>query len=227
MLKYLQEAHKRTLEQVSSFYTAAGIHVFVKDPIENKEVNLEAVISKVEGTVPLHLFDEIEMMAIGEFAEFEERDINAFYEDGILHITNRQDSDEDLFDDILHEVAHAAEEAYSYDIYGDQEVKDEFIRKRQHLHDILWQAGHEAPLSFFLDPEYDEEFDTFLYKTIGYEDLSVFLSGLFLSPYAATSLREYFATAFTEFYLDPNHSFLRTTCPELYKKVSQIQKINT
>ena len=45
------------------------------------------------------------------------------------------------------------------------------------------------------------------------------LTGIFVSPYAATSLREYFATGFTEFYLDSNHNFLQRIAPQLYKKI--------
>ena len=47
--------------------------------------------------------------------------------------------------------------------------------------------------------------------------------GLFITPYAATSLKEYYATGFTEFYLDSNHNFLQKVSLELYKKLLLIQ----
>ena len=59
----------------------------------------------------------------------------------------------------------------------------------------------------------------FLYKTVGYDKLSSICQGLFVAAYAATSLKEYFATGFLEFYLDSHHNFLKKTCPQLYKKL--------
>ena len=57
-----------------------------------------------------------------------------------------------------------------------------------------------------------------------YLELSKILKGLFISPYAATSLREYFATAFADYYLDSNHDFLKKSSPAVYKKIFNIQK---
>ena len=79
----------------------------------------------------------------------------------------------------------------------------------------------------FMDSEYDQEFDEFLYQDIGYNKLSELLRGVFITPYAATSLREYFATGFTEFYLYPdNHNYLKKISPELYKKILQLHHQN-
>jgi len=47
--------------------------------------------------------------------------------------------------------------------------------------------------------------------------------GLFINAYAAVSLREYFATGFTDFYLHPNHNFLKQVSPALYKKLLLLQ----
>ena len=109
-------------------------------------------------------------------------------------------------------------------LYGDKKIEQEFLRKREYLHDILWKMGHKIPLSVFMDPEYSEEFDMFLYEKIGYDKLSTVMAGVFISPYAATSLREYFATGFTEFYTHPDaHNFLKKVSPELYKKIFFLQ----
>ena len=77
-----------------------------------------------------------------------------------------------------------------------------------------------------MNPEYDFDFDQFLLKDVGYEKLSKIVSGIFISPYAPTSLREYFATAFTEFYLNPNeHGFLKKIAPALYNKLEKINNV--
>ena len=127
-------------------------------------INVEVVIGRVEDVVPQHLIEEVEMVIIGWFEEFEKRSINAFYKDGALYISNVQDDEEDMFDDIVHEIAHSLEPIYGYEIYGDQKIKEEFLRKRKHLHDILWATGTKAPLSTFMDSEYNQEFEDFLYN---------------------------------------------------------------
>ena len=223
MLKdYIHKKQKQLLEQQTDFYTSTGLHVFFKDPVEN--VNVEKVISKVESKIPLHLLSEVEMIIVGWFDEFEERSLNAFYDGGTLYISNIQDDFMDMYDDIVHEISHSLEEPHGYFLYGDKEIENEFLRKRKYLHDVLWKMGYKIPLSVFMDPEYNEEFDMFLYEKIGYDKLSTIVAGIFISPYAATSLREYFATGFTEFYTHPDtHGFLKKISPELYKKLFYLQ----
>jgi len=224
LISYVQKSQSKLLETVSNFYTHTGIHVYFKDPLLNDEIDTEHVISKVEETLPSHLLSEIEMMIVGWFEEFEERKLNAFYKDGTLHISNAQDDEMDMYDDIVHEVAHSIETPLGYIIYGDEKIKNEFLRKRKYLHNILNSYGFEAPLSPFMNPEYDKEFDLFLYEKVGYDKLTNLTRGLFISPYATTSLREYFASGFTEYYLDSNHNYLKNVSPELYKKLLLLQE---
>jgi len=219
MLKaYIQQKQGKLLEQQTDFYTSTGLHVFFKEPVEN--VDVEKVIAKVESTLPAHLISEIEMIIFGWFDEFEERSLNAFYDGGTLYISNIQDDASDLYDDIIHEISHSLEEPHGYFLYGDKKIENEFLRKRKYAHDMLWKMGYKIPLSVFMNPEYNEELDMFLYEKVGYDKLGPILTGAFLTPYAITSLREYFATGFTEFYLHPEeHDFFKKVSPELYKKL--------
>tara|TARA_A100001015_G_scaffold81262_1_gene90004 strand:- start:2770 stop:3429 length:660 start_codon:yes stop_codon:yes gene_type:complete len=210
------------LQKNSDFYTARGTHVYFKDDITNN-VDVEAVVAKIEAKLPAHLLDEMEMIVIGWFQEFEDRGINAFYDAGAVYVSNMQEDEEDIYDDIVHEISHSVEDAYGYQIYGDQKIKKEFLRKREHLHNILWKMGFKAPKSFFQNVEFTTEFDDFLHKQVGYDKLTTIMQGVFITPYAATSLREYFATMFTEYYLDSNHQFLKKVSPELYEKISMLQ----
>ena len=156
--------------------------------------------------------------------EFEERDLNAFYDSGTLYISNIQDDFMDMYDDIIHEISHSLEEPHGYFLYGDKKVEEEFLRKREYLHDILWKMNYKIPKLHFMNPEYSKDFDMFLYKKIGYDKLTTASAGLFITPYAATSLREYFATGFTDFYTHPHErSFLQKVSPELYKKLFLLQ----
>ena len=73
-------------------------------------------------------------------------------------------------------------------------------------------------MAYFTNPEYDEDFDMLLYKKIGYDKINTAAAGLFISPYAATSLREYFARGFEEYYIG-KHSLLKQICPYIYRKL--------
>lgn len=229
MLKdYIENCQKRVNEQVTNFYTSTGIHVYFKDHLYNDAIDVEKMISKLESLIPTQLLSEVEMIIIGHFDEFEERDINAFYKDGAIHVSNIQSDEDDLLDDLIHETAHAAEVAYGYEIYADSKIKDEFLIKREHLYNLLWNSGFKAPKKLFLQTEYDYDFDQFLYKDVGYDKLSNVVNGLFVSPYSATSLREYFATGFTDFYLHPNdHGYLKKVSPALYNKLQKINNIES
>ena len=217
----LIEKMKQT--QVSDFYTSEGLHIYFKDKITNDEVDPEKVISKVESILPHHLRSEVEMIIVGDFPEFFQNGFNAFYEGGTVHVTNEQDSNEDMFDDIIHEFAHSLEEPHGYHIYGDGKVKDEFLRKRDALHSVLWKNGYKTPKSFFSNTEYDKEFDLYLLQNVGYDKLQNYAAGIFLTTYAPTSLREYFATGFTEFFLNPDgHNYMKKVSPQLYKKLFEL-----
>ena len=213
-------------KEANNFYTSSGIHVFTKDEMMNDLVDIEVVVSQLEAKLPDHIRDGIEMVIIGNFSEFEERDINAFYKDGALYVSNIQTDNGDLLDDLVHETAHSAEEQYGMEIYGDQEVKKEFLRKRMHIYNMLQKMGFNPSQRDFLETEYDQDFDEYLLHDIGYDKLSEILKGVMVTPYAATSLREYFATGFTEFYLYPDsHDYIKRTSPQLYRKLVQIHRI--
>tara|TARA_Y100000593_G_scaffold83314_1_gene156904 strand:- start:821 stop:1477 length:657 start_codon:yes stop_codon:yes gene_type:complete len=215
------------LEEKTDFYTPAGIQVFTKDQMINDSISVESAIAKYESKLPDHIRNEVEMIIVGHFDEFEERDINAFYKDGALYVSNFQSNNDDLLDDLVHETAHSLEEAYGFEIYGDEKIKQEFLSKRTNLYHLLWDIGFKIQKRLFTDLEYNQEFDEFLLQDVGYDRLSGILKGVFVSPYAATSLREYFATAFTEFYLYPDsHNYLQKVSPEVYKKLVLLHKLD-
>ena len=67
--------------------------------------------------------------------------------------------------------------------------------------------------------EYNQAFDEFLYKDVGYPVLSMLTYNIFHSPYAATSLNEYFADGFEAFYMNDEISRLKNESPKLYNKI--------
>ena len=222
LIKHLMEKHQTLQQNNTDFYTPTGIHVYFKEPVAAK-IDVENVVAKLESKIPSHLLEEIEMIIVGWFEEFEERDINAFYDGGTIYVSNLQDDEEDMYDDLVHEVAHSVESPHGYYLYADEKIKNEFLAKRSMLHDILWNMGYKTPKSFFNEIEFNQEFDDFLHKKVGYDKLARVMQGLFINVYAATSLREYFATAFTDFYLDSDHNFLQKVSPAVYEKLINIQ----
>ena len=65
-----------------------------------------------------------------------------------------------------------------------------------------------------------------LYQEIGYPILSILTASIFHSPYAATSLSEYFADAFEAFYMREELDRLKGISPKLYEKIVKLTFAN-
>ena len=155
---------------------------------------------------------------------FSQRKINAFYHNDTLFISNNQDNENDILDDIVHEYSHALEEKFEEEIYFDGSIKDEFISKRMQIERILRTSGYDTKKYHFKEIDYNKSLDNFLLSVVGYEKFQNLTNhGLFINPYAATSLREYFATGFEEYILG-DHKELEVISPKLYKKLHSIMQ---
>jgi len=208
---------KESLRSASEKLLYNKIIVFVKDPLP-EGVDLDYVLSSIEKRVPEHLTYGIDMVYIGDFEEFKERDVNATYKDGALYITNEQSDADDMIDDIVHEMSHTCEDTYHSLIYTDGKIQNEFVGKRRRLYEILKAEEYRIDLEDFLNTEYSKDFDEFLYQEVGYDKLTFFTMGLFVSPYGATSYREYFANGFEHYFLnDPQ--YVKVVSPAVYDKV--------
>ena len=75
------------------------IDLYIKDSLP-EDIDILKVIDQVEERVPFHLTNEIEVFYIGNFKEFEEKQVNAMYLDGAIYVTNDQDNIADMVDDI-------------------------------------------------------------------------------------------------------------------------------
>jgi hypothetical protein len=195
-------------------------NVYVKDPLP-EDFDLNYVLQKIETSIPDYLMSNIDTIYIGQFDEFVDREINAIYKDGALYTTNLQDDEDDMIDDIVHEMAHSIEEFAGNDIYGDGRVENEFLGKRQKLFYLLKEEGYNVHLKDFLESNYSKEFDMFLYQEVGYELMTTITMGLFVSSYSATSLKEYFATGFEKYYLE-DRKYLKNISPILFEKIEYI-----
>jgi len=194
--------------------------VHVKNPLP-EGFDLNYVLSFIEEHIPASLFYFIDSVFIGHFKRFEKQNINAFYEDGAIYVTNEQSDENDMIDDVVHELSHSLEHPLGELIYSDNLVEKEFLGKRKRLYQILTAEGYETSLMSFLEIEHDKNFDKYLYKTIGYDKLTVLTMGLFISPYGATSIREYFANGFEHYFLQ-DRNYVQRISPLLYNKIEEI-----
>lgn len=220
---YIKTSSSRSLKE-NKERTLHNKFVFTQDPLP-EDIDLDYVLEHIERRIPIHLFHLIDSILIGDFNFLNKRDINASYMDGAIYVTNRQHDEGDMIDDIVHELAHSVEELYRNDIYIDQSIEEEFLGKRKRLCNILSSEGAKVPMTSCLESEYNKSFDEFLYKDVGYEKLVSLTMGLFNSPYAATSLREYFANGFEAYFIG-DRKYLQNISPFLYKKLDQLNTYN-
>lgn len=218
-IEYIKASRAIILERKENILFS-DINVFVKDPLP-KEMSLTNTLRSVEKMVPRHLVSNIDAVYVGEFEHFRKRDINAAYMDGALYISNEQDDERDMIDDIVHEIAHATEEQYGTEIYGDGEVEREFLAKRKRLYDLLTAYGYELNEVDFYNIDFSPDFDELLHEKIGYEKLEFFTIGLFINNYSVTSIREYYAVAFENMILN-NTQEVRGISPILYQKINAV-----
>jgi len=197
--------------------------VYVSSPLP-EGFDLQYVLSTVEDRVPPRFAHEVDYVMVGQNDELNAREINAMFKDGAIYVTNEQENEEDMIDDIVHEIAHSTEKMYGAEIYSDSEIEVEFLGKRKRLLDLLKaEYGEEirAMSKKFLEVEYSKRFDEFLYKGIGYPKLTMLTLGLFVSPYGITSLREYFANGFEEYFLG-DIEYVRKISPKVYLKINEL-----
>mgnify|MGYP003627486749 CR=1 FL=1 len=209
-------------KMVGEYTLFEDIYVFIKDPLP-EYIDLHKILKKIEDIIPRSFFYEVESIFVGQFDEFYKMNVNAFFANGTIHVTNQQDNDEDMLDDIVHEVAHAVEVGFPLDIYGNQNIRDEFLGKRKRLYKILSLENYDVSLNDFLELDFSEEFDNFLYIEVGYPDLRTLSAGLFPSPYAVTSIREYFAVGFERIFFG-NVEEIKSSCPFLFAQIEALHR---
>ncbi len=211
------DSHNKNLSERKEEHIFGDIMVYIVDPLP-ENVNLRKVLSRIEHLIPQHFVSAVDTIYIEHLEEFDKRSVNAVYKNGAIYVSNIQDNDIDMADDIVHEIAHSVETLFREQIYLDNAVKEEFLGKRKRLLDLLEQEGYNEYITAFNNANYSRAFDEYLHQTVGYPLLRTLTQGLFLSPYSVTSLREYFAIGFEEYFLK-DRSYLKKVSPQLYNKI--------
>jgi hypothetical protein len=222
ILDYLKNSNRIKNNTPIGDISINGLRVYIKEPLP-ENINMEYCFSYILERMPRFFYSNLDKIVIGQFPFIKKREVDAIYKDGIIYITNNQESNDSLMADIVHELAHAFEESKRDEIYGDQKIKNEFLSKRIALYNILNSNSlldKSIKIQDFYNTDYSEKFDMYLYKTVGYNKLGSLSKNIFISPYASTCLREYFANAFEIFFV--NDMFIvKKHSPSVYNKLIQ------
>ena len=220
MRDYISQKVNETL----SDFNFRGVNVVFDDELP-ENVDIKSVLKFIEKNIPRYCYSDLRQIRVGHREEFKDREISAIYRDDTLFITNKQKNMTDLLDDMIHEIAHHVEEKFPEHIYGDGLIKREFLKKRKQLEFELRSEGYWTTDYNFDEIKFSREFDEFLYNRIGKEMLNMVTTGIFIRPYGAVSIREYFATGFESYYLNTEkRDSLFNISPDLYDKIDSLDK---
>jgi len=219
-LNYLRNSHHRAITNPVGDILVGGVKISIEQPVIDS-VDVAGCFAHVLDRMPEIFKRNVRQARIGQFSFLKSREVEAIYKNGTIYLTSKHENNVSLISDLVHEIAHAFEEGNSVEIYGDELVKNEFLAKRKRLFLSLDSLGMiEYPISEqdFYKTEYSKKFDKYLHETIGYEKLQTISNGIFISPYAATCLREYFANAFENFFIN-DISLVKKMSPNIYNKL--------
>jgi len=198
-------------------YYIFNIPFFVMNEV-SEGVSIPELCADLEEFLPRALLRNVDVFYIGDFKELKDR--NAAYTDGAIYISSKELTNEDIVENIIHEIAHSLEDTFSQHIY-DSALISEFHSKRMTLKNILAARGYKINPEYYEYLEYSPKFDNFLSSVVGYPELLSLTMGLFASPYGATSIQEYFANGFEKYFLD-SPEMVRKVSPALHQKIEEI-----
>ena len=225
MKEYITHSVNKALKERKEYYLF-DIPVYILQSLP-KHINIENILNDLKEIVPYEFMSSLEGIYIGEFPELKDRNIQAVLRDGAIYLSSFKEfpnvTEEIILKDIIHEIAHLIEDNHYFEIYGDELLEREYLGKKRRLVDLLRANGITLVgmgKLFFSDDSVDE-LDDFLYKKVGYDNLSVLTAGLFSSPYSVTSIREYFANGLED-YLAGDTNYLKEISPALFKKINEL-----
>ena len=221
-MNWLEESIKRS-KKLKDHYMLGDVNIYIKDQLPD-HIDVDFVIKYAAKRLPNHVLSNIDIIYVGHFQDLVDRDVNALWQNGAIYITNDQDSEMDMIDDLIHEIAHSNEKQFEQIIYEDGKLEQEFLQRRKKIAFILRDKGFGTPTGFIYNPDYDKNIDDYLYEKVTYDVLWQLVPGIFPSPYAITSLREYWAKGFEQFYMGRKED-LRSTSPILFSKLMQLNDL--
>lgn len=227
LTKLLQQSQTKILSEKKRFYFNRGIEFVLDKPLQ-KDIDIEKVMGLLRSNLPVSSYVGINNVYFGEFDILKRRSLTALHHKNNIYISSEElTSEKEILDDLVHEFAHRFEENNSEKIYEDGKIINEYLGKMNRLHDLITQDYNleEHGLSYFdfINTEFDPKLDKFFYETVGYTEIENMAPTLFIRPYAATSVREYFATGFEDYYLEGGLQ-LKKISPILHSRIEMLEK---
>lgn len=219
MIKYIVESAQNAQKKNRDYEIFGRVTVKLNDYLPDN-VSIKDVIKAIETRIPEHVLYDVDAIYVGNCKPLDDRQVDSIYVSGSILVKPEQASNKDLFNTLVHEFAHAIEETAKDFIYGDGDVGSEFLNKRNRLYNML-KDDYKISKKQFLNINFDQKIDDFLSKEIGYSNLGLMTNGLFLSPYGATSLREYFANGFEHYYIEGPQE-VKIISPAVHHKIAGI-----
>ena len=160
-MNWLEESVKKS-KKLKDHYMLGNVNIYIKDRLP-EHVDIDFVIRYVAKRLPNHVLTNIDIIYVGHFQDLVDRDVNALWQNGAIYITNEQDNEMDMIDDLIHEIAHSNEKQHEQIIYEDGKLEREFLVRRKKIAFILKDKGYNLPTGFIYNSAYDKTIDDFLY----------------------------------------------------------------
>lgn len=225
MKEYIKESAKKYLKERKEYYLY-DIPIYILNSFP-EHIDINNIIDSIKDSVPYEFVTGLEAIYVGEFPELKDRKIQAMLKDGAIYLSSFSEhpevTEDIIFNDIVHELAHSLEDKFYFEIYNDGTIEKEYTAKKKMVVDLLRANGisfYGMGKLFFSDEQVDE-LDDFLYNKIGYENLIPLTTGLLFSPYSITSVREYFASGFEQ-YINGEYKYLKEISLALYNKFEEL-----
>ena len=186
------------------------------------DLDFSLVISTLNKTIPAYLVNNIDVIYFGHFQDLLDKTMTASFKDDCIYVMNTHASEQEIVDDIVHEIAHALEGYAGIHIYADGQLEKEFREKKKIVAYLMEKDNVKIPKQFF-DTEYNYDMDMYFLNDIGYNQVLKYTQGLFPSPYSMNSIREYWAVCF-EKYVSGGEVGLRRICPVATEKIKEVYK---
>tara|TARA_Y100000034_G_C6842447_1_gene381274 strand:+ start:425 stop:1120 length:696 start_codon:yes stop_codon:yes gene_type:complete len=203
-VNYIKESSKNFRKNIRQYSLFNGkAYVYIKDKPIYDSLDIQKVIKKLQFVLKPSLVYGLDYIFIGDFDILNKRKVDAIYLEGAIYIKNDYKDSNTMVTDIIHEVAHCLEENFAEELYLDGQIEREFLNKREGLYYILRSTKYDVkPFDkLFVNTEYSNELEQFLFNDVGYERLKLLTSNSFISPYAISSINEYFASGFERYIL--------------------------
>ena len=204
---------KASEAKINNGFTINGVKVQIG---EKPNFDVEEFLKNKFSKLPNNLVNSVNKIVFGDFylsPEYSGKSVN-----DVIYLSNKTDK-EDLFSDLIHELAHSFIGKNYGQVFSDGELKKEFVAKRNKLYHKMRSSGIDLPPhQFFENPNFDRKFDGYLNRTVGYDLLSQLISGIFPTCYSVSSLEEYFSVGLELLFTGKGK--MLEDCPVLREKVS-------